>query len=94
MAVAVRSTVDGAHVTGEVLSAYVDQELPGETLQAVEAHLHACPVCRAVVQDYHATAMLVGMLPRQAVPTQLSEDFLCRFRTATQGEHSQRQTAA
>lgn len=47
---------------GERLSAYVDDDLEGEALAGVEAHLALCEACRAAVQDLRRVVGLARAL--------------------------------
>jgi hypothetical protein len=52
-----------AHLDREVITAYIDAELPPDEMAAVEAHLASCETCRAEFGDLRAVAALVRQLP-------------------------------
>lgn len=51
------------HLDQELLSAYIDQELPAADMAAVEQHLAACDTCRAEYEELRALSTLVRELP-------------------------------
>ncbi len=52
-----------AHLDPDVITAYIDAELPPDEMAAVEAHLAACETCRAEYDDLRGVATLVRQLP-------------------------------
>lgn len=56
------------HLTIAQLSAYLDKELTRDELALCEAHLQACPRCRAVLADLRATSALLQRMPQVEVP--------------------------
>ena len=51
------------HLDPELLSAYIDHELPAADMAAVERHLAACETCRAEYEELRGLATLVRELP-------------------------------
>ncbi len=45
------------------LAAYLDQELDAQQLAAFDAHLQACPLCRAELEEHMALRQLLEALP-------------------------------
>ena len=54
-------TAHAAHLDRDILSAYLDRELPAREAARVESHLANCPGCRA---DLDGLARVVGALAR------------------------------
>lgn len=52
-----------AHLDPELLSAYIDHELPADDLAAVERHLADCGACRAEFEELRGISTLVRELP-------------------------------
>jgi anti-sigma factor RsiW len=52
-----------AHLDPELLSAYIDHELPDADMAAVERHLAECDACRAEYEELRALSTLVRGLP-------------------------------
>jgi len=63
-----------AHIE-EMLSSYIEDELPAEKRQTVEAHLDACPDCRSLLSCLEATTDSLSRFPQ----AQISEDLLQRL---------------
>ncbi len=55
----------------EMLSEYIDGELAGVEVAAVEAHVAKCDGCRAELAELRRTAELVRSLPRAEAPARL-----------------------
>lgn len=67
-----------------LLSAYLDSELPGAEMQQVRAHLLECSACRAECDDLREVKSLLRGLPRCCAPNGLEE----RLKAAlNQAEH-------
>src|SRR5215831_8799924 len=56
------------------LAAYVDGELHGAELQEIEQHLAANPSHRALIDDLMAQKRMLRQLPREASPSDLTEN--------------------
>lgn len=52
-----------AHLDPELLSAYIDHELPAADMAAVERHLAECAACRAEYDELRGLSTLVRELP-------------------------------
>jgi hypothetical protein len=52
-----------AHLAPELLSAYIDHELPAADMAAVEEHLAVCDACRAEYEELRGLSTLVRELP-------------------------------
>jgi anti-sigma factor RsiW len=59
------------HETRDILEEYRRRQLTPERARAVEAHLAACPACRALLGREDAVAALIGALPRTTAPAAL-----------------------
>lgn len=73
-----------AHVSAELLSAYLDQELAAHEAQELEAHLESCPECNARMEGMRRVVFSLGHLERMAPPSTL--DQLVMRRVAIAGE--------
>ncbi len=56
------------HRAGQLLSAYLDGELPSPEAAAVQEHMLDCPACRVAYADLRATKGLLGGLPLAEPP--------------------------
>ncbi|HIC96144.1 TPA: hypothetical protein EYP12_05905, partial [Candidatus Bipolaricaulota bacterium] len=59
---------DVHHRTRELLSAYIDGELPPKEKAAVEEHLRECAECRRDLETLRRTVALLRETPRVAIP--------------------------
>lgn len=59
---------------GELIGAYLDQELDAETRREVAAHLGGCPACAAVADDYRRMSRQVAAMGRESAPPHLASD--------------------
>jgi len=64
----------------ELVTEYLDGELPPGTLDLVEQHLVMCDWCRDYLGQFEATLAAVGQLPSEPPPTELLETLLVSFR--------------
>ncbi len=78
----------------DLLPAYALEALSEPERAQVEAHLHACAVCRAVLADYQAVAegLLYTAPPAQA-PAHLAADLQQRLRREARGRPAPRPAA-
>lgn len=60
------------HLTETQLNEYLDGELAGDEQNAAEAHLVACPDCRAALGELRALAAAVESLPEAPLPRDLA----------------------
>ena len=58
------------HRAGQLLSAYLDRELPAPEAAAVQEHLLDCATCRDVYADLRAAKGLLGALPLAEPPAE------------------------
>jgi anti-sigma factor RsiW len=58
------------HRAGQLLSAYLDGELPSPDAAAVQEHLMDCSACRDAYADLRATKGLLGALPVAEPPAE------------------------
>ncbi len=55
----------------EVLAEFLDQTLPPDIVDTLEAHLRDCAPCRAYLRTYEKTRGLVGHMGRTEMPAEL-----------------------
>lgn len=67
---------------GDLLGAYVDEELTADEMQAVALHLTGCGVCREQAEDQQS---IKTMLDRELVPA-ASEDFWLAVQSRVRAE--------
>jgi len=58
----------GAHIDGELLSAYLDGQVKPDEVRRVEAHLGTCPACQSKLASLRQTVTMLHALPRVPVP--------------------------
>jgi hypothetical protein len=68
----------------ELLSAYLDGELPDDDRLGLETHLAACPSCRVLLQDFRAMALAAAREQPPPVPG----DFRRRIRLKIEAQRS------
>ena len=61
------------HMEADVLSAYLDGELPAAEARALEDHVGRCPSCRAELDGLAAVVGKLSRLERQAPPSVLAQ---------------------
>ena len=64
----------------ELVTEYLDGELPPATVDLVEQHLVMCDWCRDYLGQFEATVTAVGQLPGEPPPKELLETLLVSFR--------------
>ena len=69
----------------ELLSAYLDGELPPGEAARVEAHVAGCDGCAMVLDEFRDTIRLTGMLTEEQVTPAQRETLLGAFRDWTAG---------
>jgi anti-sigma factor RsiW len=57
---------------GELIGAYVDQEVDAETRREVATHLGACPACTALAEELRGISRRVAAVGRTRAPEQLT----------------------
>jgi len=62
----------------DLLSAYLDEELPESTARQVAAHLAECPACREELAGLRLTSHMLGSLPGPHLSTDLSAAVVAR----------------
>ncbi len=72
----------GLHGDWDLFSAYVDGELADDARRAVEAHVAACPGCRAELDGLRRVASRLRSLERAAPPPVLAEQVARRVAVA------------
>lgn len=66
-------TAHALHVDDDLLSAYLDGELPARQTEQVEEHLAACPGCRTRLDGLRRVVGALGRLERAAPPQVLAQ---------------------
>jgi anti-sigma factor RsiW len=66
-------TALGAHASTDLLSAYLDGELPASDGERVETHLGRCPSCRAELDSLRRVVDTLRRLERTAPPPTLAQ---------------------
>lgn len=66
-------SVQAAHLDHELLSAYLDRELPARQAEQVEEHLDHCPGCRARLDGLARAVGALARLERAAPPPSLAQ---------------------
>lgn len=67
------------HATAEVLSAYLDRELPGAEERRLVEHLEECPRCRADLESLGGLVRRLRSLERSAPPPVLGQRLVRRL---------------
>jgi anti-sigma factor RsiW len=62
---------NGGEHLDDTLSAYLDDELAPAARREVEAHLAACPACRAELEEVAAARRAIRIMPVHATPRPL-----------------------
>ncbi|HEX6839261.1 MAG TPA: zf-HC2 domain-containing protein [Polyangia bacterium] len=76
--------MDHARAT-ELFSAYWDEDLPKDDLNALEEHLKSCVVCRREYQTFEKTVGAVGQLHPMMAPPDFAEGVRARIRKRSRG---------
>ncbi|MBL8233549.1 MAG: zf-HC2 domain-containing protein [Bryobacterales bacterium] len=67
----------------EMLSQYLDRELPAEVCDCMETHIEACPPCVEFVQTLEKTVRICRTMQAQrkpaAIPPELREELLAAY---------------
>lgn len=66
-------TAQAVHLDRDLLSAYLDRELPAREATRVEEHLVACPGCRARLDGLARVVGVLAGLERAAPPSSLAQ---------------------
>ena len=64
----------------ELITAYLEGELPADVREAVETHLSGCDGCTMVLEEFRRTIELTGRLDDDAVSSQQRETLRGAFR--------------
>jgi anti-sigma factor RsiW len=51
----------------ELVTAYVEDQLPTDDRAAFEEHLHLCPGCDRYLDQFRTTISLLGQLPEESI---------------------------
>ena len=71
------------HLSDEVILQFIDNELPATSLNCVQEHLAACPVCRDRQLSLRSTSDAVLGLYRSTLPKANGYDMASRVRLKT-----------
>lgn len=64
----------------ELITGYLDDALPADTREAVEAHLSRCDGCTTVLEEFRRTVELTGMLTEEQLTPGQRTTLLDAFR--------------
>lgn len=64
----------------ELITAYLENELPTEEQQRFERHLTYCSGCRAYMDQMRDTLRLLGTLSAEDIPETMQQELLAAFR--------------
>jgi anti-sigma factor RsiW len=67
----------------ELVTAYLDGELPEAERRRFEAHLEDCPYCTTYLEQMRQTIRMVGQLSEASLAPEVKADMLHRFRDWT-----------
>ncbi len=67
----------------ELISAYLDGDLPAETAAAIDAHIAGCDGCTTVLEEFRRTIALTGTLTEEQVEPAQRDVLLAAFRDWT-----------
>ena len=73
------------HQIQNLLSEYLDGELPAEPARAVEVHTRSCPDCGKALADLRAAISELHNLPALSAPQSLSSSVMSRVRDGAPG---------
>ena len=69
----------------DLLTAYLEGELPGEARERFDAHLAECPYCTTYVAQMLATIDRLGRLDEATLPAGVRERLAAAFRDGRRG---------
>lgn len=64
----------------ELITDYLEDDLPADVRTGVEAHLEVCSGCRTVLAQMRETISLTGTLSEEAIPETYRDKLLMAFR--------------
>ncbi len=67
----------------ELVTAYLEGELPEAEQRRFEAHLEDCPYCTTYLEQMRQTIRMVGQLSEASLGPEVKADMLHRFRDWT-----------
>jgi anti-sigma factor RsiW len=67
----------------DLVTAYLDDQLPERERRRFEAHLEDCPYCTAYLEQMRQTIRLVGRLSEASLAPEIKSGMLHRFRDWT-----------
>jgi predicted anti-sigma-YlaC factor YlaD len=67
----------------ELITDYLENELPLEDRRRVESHLWECEGCTSYLEQMRETIRLTGMLTEEQIPEQQKRELLEAFRSWT-----------
>lgn len=63
----------------ELVTAYLDDQLPPEQRDAFEEHLTRCPGCDRYLDQFRTTISLLGQLPEESISPAVRDRLLVAF---------------
>ncbi len=67
----------------ELVTDYLDGEMPAEDRARFEEHLDDCPYCATYLEQIRQTIRLTGRLSDETLPAEITTALLLRFRDWT-----------
>jgi anti-sigma factor RsiW len=64
----------------ELVTAWLDGDLPADDRARFDAHLADCPYCRVYLEQMRQTARLLGRLSEDSIDPAARDTLLARFR--------------
>jgi hypothetical protein len=69
----------------ELVTAYLERQIPPEILAQCDGHLEECPPCRIYLEQMRHTIQLLGRCLEETVEPAAKQRLLDRFRDLTRG---------
>jgi anti-sigma factor RsiW len=63
----------------ELVTAYLEDQLPGDDRAAFEEHLRLCPGCDRYLEQFRTTIALLGQLPEESISAPARDRLLDAF---------------
>jgi anti-sigma factor RsiW len=63
----------------ELVTAYLEDQLPADQRAAFDEHLHLCPGCDRYLDQFRTTISLLGQLPEESISSDARAELLRAF---------------
>lgn len=67
------------HLSGDLLSAFLDKELNAADAESIKAHLQTCEECVQALDALHSAKRVLSAAPERTMPADLAEAMKIRF---------------